>query len=395
MGDAAGVRRCHADYFVGLAEAAGPGLRSRDQVATADRVERDVDNFRAVFDWAVESSSADHALRLVAPLGVNGHTIGYPAMDWADTAVDIHDAAAHALFPIGASLAIRGAVFRGHSERAETLVARLEEAEAALGSRQPAARNGPGMVAFFRGDFEVARDHAHEWIERARESGDRYELGHALILYGATFQASDPDRMSEVVEEAVAIGRDDGITSVLSIGLSTLAQTRTIETPEDAASVLALLDEAIALGMTIGDRHGVSVAVENKANVALRLGQWELGLRASADAAEQSLAFGIVTLLGRTCAIASLCLIGLGRPEPATVLLAAADVRDDRSTWPEWSLDLATAAGPALLEGLGEQRLVALRDRGSALENAELVAYLRAEADRVLAEVPASSSPHG
>jgi len=44
----------------------------------------------------------------------------------------------------------------------------------------------------------------------------------------------------------------------------------------------------------------------------------------------------------------------------------------------------------ALLEGLGEDRLVALRTRGAALEPAEAVAYLRVEADRVLGDEPAA-----
>ena len=46
-------------------------------------------------------------------------------------------------------------------------------------------------------------------------------------------------------------------------------------------------------------------------------------------------------------------------------------------------------------EGLGEQRLAVLCDRGNALGDAELVAYLRAEADRVLAGDPAFSPPAG
>ena len=37
-GDAAEVRRRHADYFVAVAEAAGPRLRGREQVAAADEV---------------------------------------------------------------------------------------------------------------------------------------------------------------------------------------------------------------------------------------------------------------------------------------------------------------------------------------------------------------------
>ena len=56
-GDTAVVRRRHADYYVELAEAAGPHLRSREQLEWARVVVRDTDNFRAALDWAVETPS--------------------------------------------------------------------------------------------------------------------------------------------------------------------------------------------------------------------------------------------------------------------------------------------------------------------------------------------------
>ena len=56
-GDTAVVRRRHADYYVELAEAAGPHLRSREMLEWARIVARDTDNFRAALDWAVEAPS--------------------------------------------------------------------------------------------------------------------------------------------------------------------------------------------------------------------------------------------------------------------------------------------------------------------------------------------------
>ena len=98
-GDAAEVRRRHADHYVAVAEAAGPRLRRGDQIAAAAEAARDTDNFRAALDWAAETPAPDHALRLVAALAVNGMTIGYAAMDWADTAVDIRGRARASVVP--------------------------------------------------------------------------------------------------------------------------------------------------------------------------------------------------------------------------------------------------------------------------------------------------------
>jgi len=75
---------------------------------------------------------------------------------------------------------------------------------------------------------------------------------------------------------------------------------------------------------------------------------------------------------------------GLGHLEPAAIL-AAADTRTPRSAWTSASAH-ATAVDAALLAGLNEQELATLRDRGANLDNDDLVAYLRAEADRALAE---------
>ncbi len=120
-GESAAVRRCHADYYVELAEAAGPHLRSRDQIEWARRALRDTDNFRAVLDWALEMPSPEHALRLIAPFTVTGMAIGEAARDWADTATAIPGGDDHPLYAEVAAFASLSASFAGDLERAEAL----------------------------------------------------------------------------------------------------------------------------------------------------------------------------------------------------------------------------------------------------------------------------------
>ena len=88
-GDLDIARPAHAEYYVAFAESAAPGLRSRELPVWARRVEREIDNFRTVVDWAVDDARPDIALRLIAPLMGHGHAAGYSATEWADTAVDI------------------------------------------------------------------------------------------------------------------------------------------------------------------------------------------------------------------------------------------------------------------------------------------------------------------
>ena len=76
-GDTAAVRRRHADHYVEVAEAAGPHLRSPDQLEWAKALTRDTDNFRVVLDWAIETPSVEHVCRLIAPFTVQGLPIAY------------------------------------------------------------------------------------------------------------------------------------------------------------------------------------------------------------------------------------------------------------------------------------------------------------------------------
>ena len=148
-GDPVAVRRRHADHYVALAEAAGPHLRGREHLEWTRVVARDIDNFRAALDWAVETPSPEHALRLVAPLAVQGRT-GELAMDWAATAVAIPGGDGHPLFPVVAAWAAWGATMRIDFERAEDLVAVAERAQATLGTRLPSvarARATPRVLS--------------------------------------------------------------------------------------------------------------------------------------------------------------------------------------------------------------------------------------------------------
>ncbi len=79
--DAAGererVRRAHAGYFLGLAEAAEPYLRGGEQLTWLARLTEDHDNLHAALRGAIGAGDAEVATRLVAALGwywwLHGH----------------------------------------------------------------------------------------------------------------------------------------------------------------------------------------------------------------------------------------------------------------------------------------------------------------------------------
>ena len=212
--EAAAVRRRHADHYIVVAETAGPHLRSRGQIEWARAVARDTDNFRVALDWAVETGSAEHALRLVAPLTVSGIAIGDAAMDWAETASAIPGADQQPALSHGCRMGIvgrhqrgrlhagRGARHRGGSRR-EMLLAF-------------AVHTCCGLEASSRcieATSSRPSGYAEEWVEQARGL-DAYELAHALILLAAVRGFDMP-----TIDEAVRVARDGGITTALSLGL--------------------------------------------------------------------------------------------------------------------------------------------------------------------------------
>jgi hypothetical protein len=381
-GDCAAVRRRHADCYVALAESAGPRLRGPEHLDASHIVMRDVDNFRAVLDWAVETPSAEHALRMVAPLALQGRT-GELAMDWAATAVTIPGGDDHPLVPVVAAWAAWGATMAREFERAEELVTVAERAQVALGLQLPSVARARTLAAFFVNDFEEARRHAAEWVELARASGDEYDLAEALNLLGSALRFTEPTRDPAIttVNEAVSVARAAGIDTVLAIGLSTVALWLTSEEPQRAR---VLLDEAIEVSTRIGDRLGISNARGNIAGLAARGGDWPTALRAAVDSAEEKLELGAHLIMSGSLFWAGVALCALGSHEPAAVLFGNANAMTE--PWvPEWVLAVKATTEAALLEALGEQQIATLAVRGAALEVTEAVAYLRVEAERALA----------
>jgi predicted ATPase len=373
-GDTAAVRRRHADHYVELAETAGPHLRTRDQLHWLKVIAPESDNFRAAYDWAVETPSPDHAFRLIAPFTLS-MAIGDIARDWAVTAIMILGGDDHPLFPVVAAWAASDGTFSGDFERAEVHIVAAERAQEALGVRLAAVANARAVLAIFRGDLDQVVPHAQEWAELARASGDDYELALALMTL-ASARMDEPAVGIATLEESVRVARDAGIYSALSIGLSFLAAMLPIHESERA---LALLDEAIQVARLVDDRWSLPQITLAKGGIAAQRGEWRTALQMALDYVDrdEGTAVGIAFLL------AGHALCRLGCFEPAAVLVGKADAMTARSG-PDWSTEIETATDAALLEALDEQQLAALTARGAALENADAVVYLCAQAKSVL-----------
>ncbi len=155
-GDTSGVRRRHADHYVEVAEIAAPHLRSPDQLAWAEALARDTDNFRVVLDWALETASVEHVCRMIAPLTVQGLPIAYLAMDWAQTAIDIPGGEEDPRFEVVAAWAAWGATMGSDLDRAADFIAVAERAQGGSGGPDPLLLRARAVAAHFGGNGDTA-----------------------------------------------------------------------------------------------------------------------------------------------------------------------------------------------------------------------------------------------
>ena len=380
-GETATVRRRHAEYYVAVAEAAGPHLRSREQADWAPQVARDTDNFRVALDWAVETESSAHALRLVAPLAVTGLPIGDAAADWAATASTIPGGSLDPLLPAVAGWGARGAAQRREFTRAEELIVVAANAEAATNTRTPYVAKARTTLAMRRGEYHQGQHYGEEWVERAASSGDDFELADALIGLGsARGMNNDVSGAVATLDQAVGVARRVGAATVLWRSHVMLAFVLPIEESDRA---LALIDDAIEFGLRIGDRSTVATATLTKCGIAARRGEWRATFDAAVDAAEQWVRIGDPQAMAGAMGAAAIALCELGHLEPGALLLGKADSISNRR-WLSWAVAMTEAADAVLMDGLGAERAATLAARGAALSDADAVAYLRQEADQLL-----------
>jgi predicted ATPase/DNA-binding SARP family transcriptional activator len=385
-GETAAVRQRHMHHYVGVAETAAPHLRSRDQLSTAAGLAPDMDNLRAAFEYAVEASLCDPALRLVTALAVTGLPIGWTAMGWAHTAAAIPGATRHQLFSLVVAYASIDASTNGQLERAASLVEAAEAGQAALGTNHLEVHIASAGLAFFRGDFECARHDAERCLEQARATGEPYLIVGSLMLLAAAL-SGEPTRGLPVAEEAVRLARDEGLVSLLGLALLTYGS---YVGGQDLALNLAIHEEVIGVATALGDQQLLVAAVASRESMRAHQGDWPSILRAYADATAQ---FTDARFAMDAFYSAALAFIALERFEPGAVILGFADAHFSRWRGNEEFTELQTAADQALLRALGGDRLSVLKGRGSALDLPSVIAYLRTEAYRALSEAHEPGGP--
>ncbi|MCU1348901.1 MAG: Signal transduction response regulator / Disease resistance protein [Acidobacteria bacterium] len=348
-GERAAIRDRHAQFFVGMIEAAEPRLfaGATDPAAIA-MVDDESGNLRAVFDWAEEDPSrCEPELRLLY------------ALHWYWFA--------------------RGHFHEGR-RRAATALARPCDVPPVVRAR---ALLADASIAVWQGEWQRVGVSVGEALPVIRGTSDLRAVALALTLRAtALAYAGDAAAAQGAFDEAKIAARRNGVD--VSVALTLYWSGLAAELRGDWAAARADFQEAIGIGEATGNKPAVAHPTTVLGHVALRERKYGEALDCFRRALE--IHAEIDDRWGLTHAIEGigLAMLDTGDAEVGTRLLAAAS-----AAW------LRLGARPARLDDFDEEKARRIRQAlsndklrvalasGAAIPYDEMVALARRESERL------------
>jgi ATP/maltotriose-dependent transcriptional regulator MalT len=292
--------RAHAAYYLALAEASEPELRSGQQREWLDRLQGDIENLRAALKWAQDNREVELGLRLAGALGLFWYMRGYlsEGSAWLEALLAQDCENVGELLPVAQQIArdVRAkalnslgmlAAERGDYGRAALLVEESIALFQELGDKRgkAAALNIRGIVAKYQGDYERAIALHEECLSLQRELGNKRGVAVALNNLAAISQEQgNYSRALELGEESLAIKREGGNKHGIAQSLVNLGDLARKQ--GDAARASLLAEESLQLFREMEDTRGIALALNNLGEVERDQGNYAR----AAEALEKSLA---------------------------------------------------------------------------------------------------------
>lgn len=375
------VRRRHAEVFLALAEEADRAIFGPDEVRWAATLDREYDNLRAAATWGIGHEDLDIAL------GIPGHLMRWSmyrfrdeVFRWAEHALALPGAAQHPKFAAAAAVAAEGAVMLGDFETATTLA---EQGLATAPDASDRERFQPLEILFYVALFEGRLDDGRAILEEIEPliAGEPWHL--AFLNYNRSLLATygnDPERGLALAQEGRADAVRIGNPMVIAFGAYAEGEAQLESAPERA---LACFEEAITVAESVGARFVRGVAQVSATSVRARYGDARGALCEFRDLVDQWHRAQHWTQLWTTMRTVAEAFARAGSLEAAAVLLGA--IVDGERGAPAFGEDadrLAALASRTEAE-LGAERALEARRRGRALSDDDVVAFIRAEIDRM------------
>ncbi|HEY8598811.1 MAG TPA: helix-turn-helix domain-containing protein [Thermomicrobiales bacterium] len=255
------VRSRHAAWCLLLADETMTALRGPGQIAWLDRLERELDNFRAALGWAFGSGRADLGLRLASGLDRFWHYRAHQSEGrrWLERGLAVTGdvvsplVRAHSLWLVGYLT-----FFQGEIARARAYFAEGEVLFRTLGDR-----NGLGMIldsmadiAYVERDYPRARALQQENLALRQAIDDQW--GIAMATMGLSLIALGEGAITQarlLIEESLALCRAVGDPRGIAYMLLQLGWVAMDEAAVER--VIPIFAESLALF----DRAGIVVGI--------------------------------------------------------------------------------------------------------------------------------------
>jgi predicted ATPase/class 3 adenylate cyclase len=353
-GEAAAIRRRHAEYFARLADEAEPELAGPDPVHWLATLEREHDNFRAALEWTLaddgDGDRAHRGLCLAAALGrfwyLHAHAV--EGVSWLERAL--------ARDPRGASAP----------------------------ARRARALHALGVLRDELGEHAHAAEVLREAVALHRAGGDDAWLARSLNSLGVVARnGGDLPAARELLAESLALRRALGDLAGVAVTTCDLGLVCVDE--GDVAAARALFEESLALDRERGDRTGIAVNLVNLASVAIEAGDLPRAARllaeGSCEFAELGDRDGVAESLEQGAAVAARA----GRPRAAGRLAGAAAALRETIGMPLAGADRIRLDGHLAhaRDAIGAERYTAAFRDGQELSEEDALAELRRELSRL------------
>jgi predicted ATPase len=238
-GEAELMGRRQRDHFLALAEKAAPELIGADQVRWFDRLDLELENFRAALTWCQgDPQGVEPGLRLAAALS-------------------------------------RFWFVRGYFEEGRMW---LKEAMARAGTSKRTAEwakalRGAGALALIQSDYVSARSLFEESLAIFRELGDRGAVAATLLNLASTSQYESNLALAQsYCEEALSKFRELGAARGIATAVSTLSVVLHRQGENDRARLL--LQESLAIFRELNLKEGIAQNLDLLGVVASSYGDY-------------------------------------------------------------------------------------------------------------------------
>ena len=318
------ARQRHAEYYLALAERAGPHLRTGGQQVWLDRLEIERGNLRAALAWFIErTADAEAGLRLAGALGqfwnIRSHVS--EGRHWSTRALQRGRHASPALrasvlntagmfswpgdLPLARSLVEESiallrelgpsrqwdlafaltafALIMAYQADADSVQSACEEALALFQQVQDKwgmalALSVLGQAYLLRHDYAGACSRFEEGLALFRETGDKWGIGIPLLNWGYTDSIQgNPEAARARLEESIAMHRDVGERTMRSLTLNVLAQL--VQQQGDYQQAAALYGESLDLLRKMGMEESAADVIHNLAYLAQAQGHHPLAAK--------------------------------------------------------------------------------------------------------------------